>query len=566
MNCEVCTTKVSSGSARYGDNDTIFCKKCFGTDDAQNIIEASYKSLKRKPEFTKKELLKRTEDSSIKLKIIFIPYLITFITIISTYTFLRWLLDIELDAFSANDEIFEFYIPFAISFVVLPLLMRKRVRFLTTKKGKEFGSFLLFIMSVALLIPLSVLQVVITTSPYNLIELNNESEIVKFSEEKYFNISTFDIQPNSALYDTQVRVEGRHGESLKTNLYITVPMNRNLNIWHGIFFRHSMSNRATDIEKEDEYKKFIDRSNKEFQEYDYTKAQYFELLTKSEFRENFLRVIRKKHSFSSEAYVLLPRYHKFEQRAAATYDFFIMISILGAIIVFAFLKMPIVDEQKLKEYKTNKYPKDDFSSKVINIFIFKAGCPATTVLVNLTIIIFIYCTFIGINPFYPSANKLLEIGGVKRDLVLQGEYWRLMSAVFIHAGIAHLFLNVMCLCIFGPMLERFIGSFKYILVFLISGIMGSVASITWYESTVSIGASGAIYGALGALIVLAYYEVLDKPSRSIVWVLAFSLISTGVAMGLFLNIDNAAHFGGLLAGMFIARIMVIKMNKADLQI
>lgn len=431
------------------------------------------------------------------------------------------------------------------------------MRFLRSKKDKAFGYSVLLYMSFALNIPLIVLQFVITTSPYELIKLNNESEIVKYTEEKYFDISSFDIQPNSAVSNTRFSTEGRHGESFVMKIYMAVPINKNLNIWHGIIFEHSMRGIATETEKNDEYNQFLERSNMEFQRYDYTKAQYFELLSKSEFRGNFIRAIDKKHSNSAQAYILLPRYHKFENRAAASYTFFICVSILGAIIVFGFLRMSIVDEQKLEQFKSNKYSRNEFYSKVINIFTFQAGCPVTTVLVNLSIIIFVFCAFIGVNPLYPSANELLAVGGLKRDLVTQGEYWRLISSVFIHAGVQHLFLNLICLCIFGLLLERSVGSLKYILVFIISGIMGGIASITWYESTVSVGASGAILGVLGALMVLAFYEVLDKPSRSTVWILAFCLIPTALVMGLFLDIDNAAHFGGLLAGILIARIMII---------
>jgi rhomboid protease GluP len=82
----------------------------------------------------------------------------------------------------------------------------------------------------------------------------------------------------------------------------------------------------------------------------------------------------------------------------------------------------------------------------------------------------------------------------------EGEWWRLFTSLFIHFGIAHLLLNMFALTAFGPLVERLFGSVNFLFVYLLAGIAGSLASIAWNPGINSAGASGAIFGILGALM------------------------------------------------------------------
>lgn len=153
----------------------------------------------------------------------------------------------------------------------------------------------------------------------------------------------------------------------------------------------------------------------------------------------------------------------------------------------------------------------------------------------------------------PSA-VLLSIGANRAPLVLHGEAWRMLSAMFLHGGLLHIGLNMFALYQAGQIVERLFGSRGFLLIYLAAGLAGNVASIWWNPHTVSVGASGAVFGVYGAL--LAYLRaqpdslpisVFKEIRSSTTFFVGYSLFA-GFALP---GIDNGAHIGGLLAGVLL---------------
>ncbi|QIM53362.1 rhomboid family intramembrane serine protease [Hydrogenophaga crocea] len=155
--------------------------------------------------------------------------------------------------------------------------------------------------------------------------------------------------------------------------------------------------------------------------------------------------------------------------------------------------------------------------------------------------------------------SLLAHGGNTTSSVQAGEWWRLLSATFLHGGLMHLALNMLGLWFAGSLLERIFGSRQFLLIYLASGLAGSVASLHFAaQSHVSVGASGAVFGVAGALIaaVLQHRATLPKAFSTQILggfsvYLALSLVQGFARPG----IDNAAHLGGLVAGLLIAWVL-----------
>ena len=151
---------------------------------------------------------------------------------------------------------------------------------------------------------------------------------------------------------------------------------------------------------------------------------------------------------------------------------------------------------------------------------------------------------------------LLAFGANYRPFVLAGEWWRLITCTFLHVGIIHLLLNMYALYVIGPQLESFFGKAKFLIIYLFSGLCGSLFSII-FSSSVSAGASGAIFGLLGALLYFGYhYRVyLGTVMKSQI----IPIILLNLMIGFLLSgIDNAAHIGGLIAGVFAAMAVGVK--------
>ena len=159
---------------------------------------------------------------------------------------------------------------------------------------------------------------------------------------------------------------------------------------------------------------------------------------------------------------------------------------------------------------------------------------------------------------------LLRFGANLDVLTKNGDYFRLITCAFLHIGIVHLIFNMYALYIIGPQVESFFGKIKYLSIYLISAVSASILSLSFNTNTISAGASGAIFGLLGALLYFGYhYRVyLGNAVRSqiipiIIINLLFGFTMTGI--------DNAAHIGGLIGGVLASIALGVpeKSNKTE---
>lgn len=196
--------------------------------------------------------------------------------------------------------------------------------------------------------------------------------------------------------------------------------------------------------------------------------------------------------------------------------------------------------------KRNKVFEDIFKSKKIIV---------TYAIIAICVLLYILTVAFDYSLLYYGANQGYFV------VELQ-EYYRLFTSIFLHGSLLHLFVNMYSLNILGKQLETFVGKTKFLIIFLLSGLTGSLFSILINGySTYSVGASGAIFGIAAALIYFGYYYRVYLNNvliRQLVPVIAFNL-----ALGFMMTgIDNAAHIGGLIGGYMAASIVGIK-EKTD---
>lgn len=150
-----------------------------------------------------------------------------------------------------------------------------------------------------------------------------------------------------------------------------------------------------------------------------------------------------------------------------------------------------------------------------------------------------------------SNDRLILDYGMFGAAVAAGEWWRLLTAPFLHAGLWHVGLNMFALWILGSLIEPLLGRWRFVAVYLVSALAGAVASYAFGNpGVISVGASGAVFGLLGATIV-----ALRKLNRDVSGVLVLLVINLVLGF-VFPGIDWRAHLGGLLAGMLLTAAMV----------
>jgi membrane associated rhomboid family serine protease len=175
------------------------------------------------------------------------------------------------------------------------------------------------------------------------------------------------------------------------------------------------------------------------------------------------------------------------------------------------------------------------------------GKPVVTyTLIGLTAAIFLLQFSIGINEVAGDWG-MWPVG-----ISVGGEWWRLLTAAFLHGSFLHIAFNMYVLFALGPTLERILGHGRYLTLYVLSALGGGVASYVFSDlRTVSVGASGAIFGLMGALIVAGRRLRYDITQVVI-------LLAINVAIGFFSpGVDWRAHFGGLVIGALVAAIFVL---------
>ena len=183
--------------------------------------------------------------------------------------------------------------------------------------------------------------------------------------------------------------------------------------------------------------------------------------------------------------------------------------------------------------------------------IFKSDFPMITyILIAINVILFIIPLLFG------EYNSLINNFCVDASLIRSGQYYRILTVIFLHGSILHLLFNCYALFVIGSQVENFMGKFKYLIIYLFSGICGSIFSMI-FSSYPSIGASGAIFGLMGALVYFGYhYRVyLGNVVKSQI----IPLILLNLCIGfLSSGIDNFAHIGGLIGGSLISIAVGVK--------
>lgn len=215
------------------------------------------------------------------------------------------------------------------------------------------------------------------------------------------------------------------------------------------------------------------------------------------------------------------------------------------------LFMKLTEEINMKNKEDAKKADEVFSKKRPII---------TYALIISNIIMFIMTIVAGGNLFNVDAGLLYDFGGLVRydNMSSPFELYRLITSMFLHGSIIHIGFNLYALYILGPQLESFFGKAKFLIIYLLSGIIGGLTSMIFQGvNVVGIGASGAIFGLLGAFIFFGYhYRVyFGSVIRSqIIPLLVLNLIIGVVSSG----IDLAAHVGGFAGGYLVAKAVGIK--------
>lgn len=207
-------------------------------------------------------------------------------------------------------------------------------------------------------------------------------------------------------------------------------------------------------------------------------------------------------------------------------------------------------------YYTQEPPPSQARSRIL---IGWSYAPATYILIGINCAVYLLMTLKGVSWWAPTAQDVLNWGGSRgANEILYGQWWRVVSAMFVHVGIVHIGTNMWCLWNLGLLGEPLLGAWGMIAVYVLTGMTGNLLSSAVNPGIVGAGASGAVFGIAGVLILLLNSPHLPFPRaelkrlrRSVIYFAAINL-AIGASTLLYaggIKIDNMAHLGGFLSGL-----------------
>lgn len=173
--------------------------------------------------------------------------------------------------------------------------------------------------------------------------------------------------------------------------------------------------------------------------------------------------------------------------------------------------------------------------------------------------------FAGLGFISFDGHDLYNWGADYRPAVIDGEWWRLLTNVFLHSGLMHLLFNMLGLFFVSIILEPIIGKIKFFSAYIVCGLFASLASIWWHPATVSVGASGAIFGLYGILTALLTTNRVNTVAKKALLISNAVFIGINLLVGITGGIDNAAHIGGLISGIIIGYILYFFIDAPKLK-
>ncbi len=220
-----------------------------------------------------------------------------------------------------------------------------------------------------------------------------------------------------------------------------------------------------------------------------------------------------------------------------------------------FLKNPM-EEDFLDVAQEIEFIEAERTRQMKAIYLF--GKPIITYsLIIINAIIFLLMT---LNGGSTSIKTLLEFGAIEPYLITQGQYWRLLTPIFLHIGFIHFALNNLAIYYIGRLTEKIYGSSRFLVIYLLAGIIGNISSFLFLPTVIGAGASGAIFGLLGALLYFGYVHptlFIRTIGKDIVFIIGINVLF-GLSVP---SVNMYAHMGGLIGGFLASAIVYLPKQK-----
>lgn len=471
---------------------------------------------------------------------------------------IRYLLDFQFNFIEIKLITWDFFLP-AITAFISVILIRKRFRVLKHKNSEKDNFIYIFIAGLLLCALLVNSQMFLTQRLSKSQTIQNVEQISKDRTITKVKIANYFIDEGFYNDKFETQVTGKNGNNLTFNFYfisailkdsLSEPKNDLPLVWFSDHFSESISISLNDEKKQKAYVDFRKKCVDSLKNYNFKSIAYFKKVPISEERTVYKNLIHNtiNNPNNQKVIILSPATDSFNSNGETTLQWFFKILIIGLLIFLFSLLFPQYLNPNEKSYLKGE---DDFTF-LLKLFIPKGEYFVTPILINLNILVFVLISFLGVNPINPRTEDLVKFGALTND-VANGKIWRFISAMFLHGGLMHLVMNMIVLGFVGLFMENSFGRLKFLIIYFVTGILAGISSLLWHQNLVAVGASGAIFGLIGAIAMTIFLSSKFKESKNIL-LLIFGYVIFNLLIGFVTNSDNVAHVAGFLTGAFLGII------------
>lgn len=547
---------------------------------------------------------------ALKLRLIYIPFLLIAVGSILVYSLLNIWLTIDNTLIPLKEEVTDLWIPLFLPFVPVVIWLRPRIKLLnlSTRRSNNLPFLYVMVAAFAISVPTLILQRYLRTALGKLTPLASISQIRENKPTKYYSATQYYVDTALASFQNTAVVSGKGNTTLTYTIYIACPIfdrqpvkhvtgDESVKItpapssparplpdslqvdkdqpertqaaavnvlipsaWACLHYQESVSNRLSRSEKHEKWDEFVTSTLQDWHQLDPNNFVYLDRIGNSEERDNYQKAIRNNTfvlTTPGPFIILEPKTTSFKDRNGHKLGWTFGALGIGGLIWLIMLAIPKMKETAIEAADENPGKKTSEELKEMgSLLLPRPGYTITPVIMDLNILIFIFMVIAGKGFISFQATDLLAWGANYRPLTSGGhQWWRLVTSTFLHAGIMHLVLNMAGLLFVGIFLEPVLGRKRLAIVYLLSGLGASLTSLWWHPATVSVGASGAIFGLYGVFLALLTTQLFPPVFKRSFTISVGIFVGGNLLFGLAGGIDNAAHIGGLLSGLILGYIL-----------
>lgn len=503
----------------------------------------------------------------IKFKLI-VPVSLLLITLTGIFLIgFRWLFTVKWQLIEIKEDYFNIWLPIIFPWLPILIWLRPKSLLLSFKNNNNAPLMIQMIVWLTMVWFLVVSNSFLKTSTGNLCEVNTLTTLNSV-ECDYIKIKKLIVFDDKIASNTKFYSSGKYYQNYNIDIYFACPLSDNEFINNNRFwlvkkFSKRLPSISADEIKKEAYNDFYYQSESEFLNLDLKSIDYYEILTYSEDSKNFKKAINRLGFNANEDVILINPQKGFYNDINGNKLGWIFGSLFIGLSVLIFsLFFPRISNKDYAKFIRGEKSKKDELFLFFDFLTPSKNHVATPILIDINILFYLLMVFSGVHLLYPDSSDLLNWGAIRFIEFEKGEWWRIILYQFIHGGVLHLILNMVGLAIVSFFLEKIIGSLKVIGFYLLFGILAGLTSLYYNDDMISVGASGAIFGLYGLGVVLLFKARKEKGSNLFVLsVVIFILINLGFGF-LMSGIDNAAHVGGFISGLFFGIFVNHKENNS----